>query len=147
LPIQITAYNYNMKINSTNPSCNYEIIGEVEATTERELEDDVAKARNAQPAWAALTQIERNNAIESFIAICKVHDKEIAELISSEMGMPIARSSAQVAEAFDYFRAYMDMAERALAPEVVFEDATQIHHLTREPLGVIACIARWTFPF
>lgn len=136
-----------MKITSTNPSRNYELIGEVEASTEQEVKDAVAKARAAQPKWAALTQAERNAAIESFVKVCDKHASEIAELMSREMGKPISHARSQVKESADLFKAHIDIAEKAFAPEIVYEDDTQRHHLTREPLGVIACITPWNFPF
>ncbi len=136
-----------MKITSTNPSRNYEVIGEVESTTEQEVTAAVAKARAAQPAWAMLSQNERNTAIDSFVEICVQHAEEIAQIMAIEMGKPIAQSRAQVTEGLNYFRAYTQMAYQALAPQVVYENATERHHLTREPLGVIACITPWNFPF
>lgn len=136
-----------MKIISTNPSRNYEPIGEVEASTEQEIKDAVAKARTAQPKWAALTQTERNAAIESFVKVCDKHADEIAELMSKEMGKPIVQARAQVKESPDFFHAQIEMAEKVLAAEIIYEDDTQRHHLTREPLGVIVCIMPWNFPF
>lgn len=136
-----------MKIISTNPSRNYEVIGEVEASTEEEVIQAVLKARAAQPKWAALTQTERNAAIESFIEVCNQHAGEIAELMAKEMGKPIAQARAQVAESADFFHAQMEAIEKALAEEIVYEDDTQRHHQVREPLGVVACITPWNFPF
>ncbi|HKU18396.1 MAG TPA: aldehyde dehydrogenase family protein [Candidatus Saccharimonadales bacterium] len=136
-----------MKIASTNPSRNYEVIGEVEASTEQQVKEAVAKACAAQPKWAALSQAERNAAIESFVEVCNKHADEIAELMSKEMGKPITQARAQVKENPDFFKAQVEMAEKVLAPEIVYEDDTQRHHLTREPLGVIACITPWNFPF
>lgn len=135
-----------MKITSTNPSHNYEIIGEVEAATEQEIKKAVANARAAQPAWAALPQTERNAAVESFIAACDQHAGELAELMSKEMGKPIVQSRNQVKESADFFHAQMAGIEQALAPQIVFEDDSQRHHLVREPLGVIVCITPWNFP-
>lgn len=135
-----------MKIVSTNPSRNYEILGEVEAATEQEVKDAVAKARAVQPAWAALIQAERNKAIASFARAFKNRAEELAQTMSKEMGKPIISSRAQVAEAVNYFNAYIEMAEKALAPEIVFENETERHHQVREPLGVVACIAPWNFP-
>lgn len=67
--------------------------------------------------------------------------------MAREMGKPITQARGQVTESFDYFQAYMSMAEKALAPKVVFEDETQRHTQTREPLGVVVCITPWNFPF
>lgn len=136
-----------MNITSTNPSRNYEVIDEIAAATEREIKDAVTKARAAQPAWAALTPEERSKAIQSFVAVCKERATEIAELMAKEMGKPIKQARSQVDETFGYFQAYADMAKDTLAPQVVFENDTERHHLTREPLGVTAAITPWNFPF
>jgi acyl-CoA reductase-like NAD-dependent aldehyde dehydrogenase len=135
------------KLVSTNPSRNYEVIDEVSVSTEQDIQDVMVKARVAQPKWAALSQAERNQAIRSFVEVCQQQSEEIAEITAREMGKPIVQAREQVIEAFKYFEAYMEMAETALAPEVVFENDTERHHLTREPLGVIACITPWNFPF
>jgi acyl-CoA reductase-like NAD-dependent aldehyde dehydrogenase len=136
-----------MKLASTNPSQNYELNGEVEIASEQDVRQAVADAREAQPAWAALSQVERNQVVESFIEACKPHADKVAELMAKEMGKPIKQARAQVQDCFDYFHAWTDMAEEALAPKIVFESETQRHHQTREPLGVIACITPWNFPF
>lgn len=136
-----------MKIISTNPSRNFEVVGEVETTTEQGVHDAVAKARAAQPKWAALTQAERNAAVGSFIEVCNKHAEEIAELMAREMGKPIAQARAQVKDNPGFFHTQMETIEQVLAPEIVYEDATQRHHSVREPLGVVACITPWNFPF
>lgn len=137
-----------MKITSTNPSDNYAVLGEVEAHSPVEIEAAVAKAHELQPAWAALTQPERDAAVNSFAALCEAHADEIATLISQEMGKPIRSSrDSHMADGFTYFKEYIAMAEDTLRPEIVYETATERHTLTREPLGVIACIAPWNFPF
>lgn len=136
----------SMKITSTNPSRNYEIIGEAEASTEQEVIDAVKKARAAQAAWAALSQAERNTAVESLIVAIDKHGDELAKLMSNEMGKPITQARAQVKDNADQLRAHITLVEKALAPEIVFENDTERHHLTREALGVIACIGPWNFP-
>ncbi len=135
-----------MRTISTNPSRNYETIGEVETSTEQEIKDAVTRARAAQPAWAALAQAERNAAIESFVEACSQHAEELARLMSQEMGKPITQARAQIDESAAHFHAHIDIVEKALTPEIVFENNTERHHLTREPLGVVACIGPWNFP-
>jgi succinate-semialdehyde dehydrogenase/glutarate-semialdehyde dehydrogenase len=136
-----------MKITSTNPSRNYEVIGEVEAATPEQVKEAVAKARQAQPEWAASSLEARRHAIFSFMDHCHERAEDIAVLMSKEMGKPIAAARQQVKEGIEYFHAYLDMAQKALSPTVVFENDTERHIQTREPRGVIACIAPWNFPF
>lgn len=136
-----------MKITSTNPSRNYELIGEVEVSTEQDTQKALAAAREAQPKWAAITQAERNKAIESFITVSNKHAEEIAVAMSTEMGKPIKESRPDIQESADYFHAFMKIAEQALQPQIVFEDENQKHTQVREPLGVLSVITPWNFPF
>jgi succinate-semialdehyde dehydrogenase/glutarate-semialdehyde dehydrogenase len=136
-----------MKLTSTNPSRNCEIIGEVEVSTEQDIQNALNKAREAQPHWAALSQAERNKAIESFITVSNEHAEEIATAISTEMGKPIKESRLDIQDSANHFHAFMKIAEQALKPETVFEDETQKHIQIREPLGVLAAITPWNFPF
>ncbi len=136
-----------MKIVSTNPGRNYEVIGEVEAASEADVEAAVALARKAQPAWAALSLQERCNKIRSFLKVCEANLEDIAQIMSKEMGKPISSSRDSITQTFEEFEDYMEQAEAALAPNVVFENDSEKHIQTFEPRGVIAAITPWNFPF
>jgi succinate-semialdehyde dehydrogenase / glutarate-semialdehyde dehydrogenase len=76
------------------------------------------------------------------------HQKEtIATSIATEMGMPIRLARDEVGYGLSYMLWYLDHAEESLAPEVVFENDTEIHTVTHEPRGVIAAITPWNYPF
>lgn len=134
------------KLQSTNPSRNYELVGEVDISTQQDIGNALTKARHARPKWAALTQEERNAAVESFVAVCQNNADEMAKVVSTEMGKPIALTKQDVQESADYFHAFMKLAIKTLKPEIVFEDETQTHIQVREPLGVLVCITPWNFP-
>ncbi len=134
-----------MKIKSINPS-NYEVIGEVEASTEQEIRQALIKARKAQPKWSALSQGERNKAVESFVKVLVEHADELVEAVSSEMGKPVKLAKGDIQQCVDYYGAFMEIAEQALKPVTVFEDETQKHIQIREPLGVFVAITPWNFP-
>lgn len=136
-----------MKIISTNPGRNYEVIGEVEAATEADVTKAVESARKAQPAWAALPMKERCNKIRSFLKVCEANLENIAQTMSKEMGKPIVASRDSITSTFGEFEDYMQQAEQALAPSVVFENETEKHVQTFEPRGVIVAITPWNFPF
>ena len=136
-----------MKITSTNPGNNYEVIGEAEGATEADVAKAVEIARKAQPGWAALSLEERCNKIRSFLKICEGRLEDIAQIMSKEMGKPIVSSRESIATTFEEFEDYMQQAKAALAPSVVFESETEKHVQTFEPRGVIAAITPWNFPF
>lgn len=141
------AYDGAMKIISTNPSRNYEVIDEVVATPIDALPSLVERARSAQPAWASLSQDERNRAYQSFVEVCRNRAEELAITMAREMGKPIVQARGHIEWTYGFFDAYQKMAEAALAPEVVYEDRSQRHTQYREPRGVIVAIAPWNFPF
>ncbi len=136
-----------MKIVSTNPGRNYEVIGEVEAASQTDVADAVAMARKAQPAWSDLSLQERCEKIRSFLRVCEDNLEDIAQTMSKEMGKPISSSRDSITQTFSEFEDYMQQAEAALAPSVVFENDTEKHIQTFEPRGVIAAITPWNFPF
>ena len=136
-----------MKITSTNPGNNYEVIGEAEIATDADVAKAVENAHKAQPQWAALTIEQRCNKIRSFLKVCEDHLEDIARIMSKEMGKPITSSRESITGTFGEFEDYMAQAEQALAPSVVFESETEKHVQTFEPRGVIAAITPWNFPF
>lgn len=136
-----------MKIVSINPSRNYEILGEVEFSSKREVLEAVKKAKKAFLLWSTLSLQERCNKLASFIEASKKRAEEIAQLIAKETGRPIKSSRANVEGGFEYFEAYIQMAEKYLSPETTFETTKTIHKVYHEPRGVIATICPWNYPY
>jgi acyl-CoA reductase-like NAD-dependent aldehyde dehydrogenase len=135
-----------MKLISTNPSRNYEIIGEVEASTEQDIKEAVAKAHIAQVAWASLPLDDRCKAVASFVEVAKERAEELAQVIAEETGRPIAGARQDAEKGLACFDAYLATAQQHLAPKITFETDSEIHRVYREPWGVIAAICPWNFP-
>jgi succinate-semialdehyde dehydrogenase/glutarate-semialdehyde dehydrogenase len=134
------------KLISINPSRN-EVIGEVETSTEQDVADAVAKARKAQPKWAALSLTERCERIASFIKVAEGRYEEVAKLIATETGRPIESARGNVEGGINYFNGYLETAQQYLTPQITYETDVELHRVYREPWGVIACICPWNYPF
>ena len=67
-----------MKIVSTNPGKNYEVVGEVESATEADVKDAVEMARAAQPKWASISLQDRFTKIRSLEQSIKDRKEDIA---------------------------------------------------------------------
>jgi len=134
-----------MKLVSINPS-NNEVIGEVETTTQEEINAKVKLARAAEQNWRDLGIDGRNKILRNFYDLIEKNKQELAELQSNEMGMIISESVGDIEGDLEYLRWYSDHAEECLAPYVTFESDTEIHTVHREPRGVVASIIPWNFP-
>ena len=136
-----------MKLSSLNPSKNFETIGAVEISTEKEITESVEQAKKAFLQWSTITIKERSDAIQSFVNIAKTQTEVIAQLVAKETGRPIKSARANVTEGIRYFEEYISIADKYLSPKVTIETDKELHKVYREPWGVIACICPWNYPF
>lgn len=135
-----------MKLISTNPGKNYEVIGEVEVSSAKEIEQKVEKARAAQNAWKEIGLEERVKKLRKITEDILKRKKDLAQLATKEMGMPISQARYDIEDAIRYFNWYLDNADKYLSPEVVYEDDNVINKVFHEPIGVAAVITPWNYP-
>ena len=132
----------------TNPATGEEI-ARVPADTPATVADKVARARGAQPAWAATSLADRTAALARFRDRLRADTEVLARTLSQEMGKPIVQARAEITATqgrIDFFLAH---TAAVLAPEVVHGDrgAGLVERITWEPLGVIANVSAWNYPY
>ena len=130
---------------SKNPH-NSAILGRIAITTQDEIKETVARAREAQIPWRELGLAARVAQLRPVALALISHKDEFAKRISEEMGMPIQESASDVESASRYFMWYLDNAQKCLAPEITLENNTEVHTVYREAIGVAAVIVPWNFP-
>jgi len=135
-----------MKLISTNPSENYAVLGEVDMSSQSDVEAAVTSAHQLLPVWSGMTLDERCGAVRSFVAVVKRRADEIATLITTETGRLTTTVGGHVQGAFEYLEAYCDMAPAVLAPVETVRKGNERHLVHREPYGVIAAICPWNYP-
>jgi len=133
------------KIKSINPS-TYQILGEVNVSSQDEIKEKVEFARKAQKGWGMLELGERIEILRRAIEELEMHKEELAFLESREMGMPISEATDGFDGAIDYAKWYFDNAEKYLSPETTLENDKEIHQVFYEPVGVVGVIVPWNFP-
>jgi acyl-CoA reductase-like NAD-dependent aldehyde dehydrogenase len=97
-------------------------------------------------AWRATSFAERSKAMRKAAELLRARKTQYAELITHEMGKPIAESEGEIekcAGGCDYFAEH---AEEYLRDEPHASNATQSYVAFR-PLGVILAVMPWNFPF
>ena len=111
--------------------------------TPEQLDEAVAAARAAQPAWAAIPFEERRARV---VALHKVVDEnmdELMRLLTLEQGKPHADATGELMGVSFWFQTAAGLS----LPEDVLEDSEERLSITkRVPLGVIGGILPWNFP-
>lgn len=110
---------------------------------EAQLNQAVAAARAAFPAWSALDVEERAAKIEALAAALESRTAEFASLLTQEQGKPLDQATYEVIGCTYILRAFRD---RRLETKVLRDEGGNkiIEH--RTPLGVCGLITPWNFP-
>jgi succinate-semialdehyde dehydrogenase/glutarate-semialdehyde dehydrogenase len=104
------------------------------------------RAASGFRAWRTTSFAERSKAMRKAAELLRARKTQYAELITHEMGKPIAESEGEIekcAGGCDYFAEH---AEEYLRDEPHASNATQSYVAFR-PLGVVLAVMPWNFPF
>lgn len=122
-----------------------EPVGEAPVHTVEDLEQAIAAAAAAQPAWAALGHDARSAALLRAADAVERSAEELARLLSREQGKPLNGPNArfEVGACAAWLRA---AAATPLAPETVVDDGETYAELHYRPIGVVGAIGPWNWP-
>ncbi|HTJ81854.1 MAG TPA: aldehyde dehydrogenase family protein [Polyangiaceae bacterium] len=137
-----------MTLRIENPATGA-LVTEVPSDSPTDVTAKVARARAAQPAWAARPIDERLEAIRRFRTWI-VDDKErLAALTTSEVGKPLQQSRNELGGLLGRIDFFLENSTAVLADEVVLNDPTQklLERIAHEPLGVVTNISAWNYPY
>lgn len=132
-----------------NPATG-ELLGTVPIHSAEEVRAAVARARAAQPAWAALPVKERCRQLLAFRDVLLDEAEDLCKRISAENGKTIVESLfMELILVCDLCTWYAKHAARILKPQRVKHHLAphryaQVHYL---PRGVVGVIAPWNYPF
>ena len=130
------------KMDVINPSTGA-ILAAAPRASEGQLNQAVAAAKAAFPAWSG-TPIEQRRALIKKIAdALEANAAEFYRLLSLEVGRPIGESKEEIDYTVEFIRGLADME---IKDEVVYEDEFRIAVQERRPLGVVGTIIPWNFP-
>jgi acyl-CoA reductase-like NAD-dependent aldehyde dehydrogenase len=129
-----------------NPMRPDEVVGEFPACDERDVEDAVAAAQEAFPAWARLSAPQRGNLLVKVAEVIDGRVEQIAAEMTREMGKPLREARGETARAATILRFFGGEGYRPVG-ELYQQTLTggQIQTL-RRPLGVVGLITPWNFP-
>ncbi len=107
----------------------------------------VAAAKRAQPGWEKIAPIERARYLRKISAKIRENREELARIIVREQGKTQGLAQVEVDFTADYIDYTAEWARR-LEGEVLTSDRPNENiFLLRKPVGVVAGILPWNFPF
>lgn len=127
-----------------NPATG-ELIGRVPVHTVADVDAAIARAKAAQPAWAALSDEERVDYLNRIADAIEAHAEPLAQLLSREQGKPLNGPNArfEIQGCVGWTRV---PAGTPLPTEVVLDDAETHAEVHYRPLGVVGAITPWNWP-
>jgi len=112
----------------------------------------IARARAAQPGWAATPLQTRLAAITRFRDAVVANKDELALLLTREMGKPIAQARNELAALPGRIDFFLRKTPEVVADESVLVEgepgAPALQEIVAfEPLGVVANVSAWNYPY
>lgn len=129
-----------------NPATE-EIIADLQETSVTELKIKVEYLREGQKTWSQISVNERLDCIIRFGDLIQANINELAEIMTSETGKPLQQALNEIKGAQNRVEHLRQNAEKWLSPETLVDSGSTHERIIYEPLGVIANISAWNFPY
>lgn len=104
-------------------------------------------ARAAQPAWAARPLPDRLACVQAFRAGVVRERDALAHTMTQETGKPIRMSRSELDGLLARIDFFLAETAGAVAAETVLEEGGMRERILHEPLGVVANISAWNYPW
>ena len=125
-----------------NPATE-EVLAQCPRASKSQLDQAVAAAKAAFPAWAATPIDERRKLVTRMAEAIEANTGELARLLTSEQGKPLADATGEVMGMAGFFR-YLSSLD--LPMKVIEDSGDRRVEAHRRPLGVIGAIIPWNYP-
>jgi acyl-CoA reductase-like NAD-dependent aldehyde dehydrogenase len=132
-----------------NPATE-ELLQTLEEDDEPAVARKYALARAAQPEWAAQSLGDRIATVRRFGDLLAERRNELAGRLTAEMGKPVRQSRNEIDAMQGRIAFFLEHTPRALAGEDVYRSdgpPPLAERIAYEPLGVIANISAWNYPY
>ena len=121
-----------------------QLLATVERSAVEELDEVIARAKEAAPGWRAWEPARRSEALRRIADAIEVDHEELARQESRNVGKPIVEARGEIGMAAATFRYFAGMPERPIGETIPVPGGHA--YTVRQPLGVVGLITPWNFP-
>ncbi len=133
-------------MNIINPATE-SIITSLEEDNKQSIAEKYAQARRSQPAWSQVPLQERIEKISQFHQLLETESEMLAATLTREMGKPLSQSRNELKGARSRIAFFLEHSGQWLREEWVWQEEGLGEKIVYEPLGVIANISAWNYPY
>ena len=132
-------------VSVTNPA-NGEVVGRIANCGAAETRRAIDAAEAAFQIWRTKTAKERAALLRSWLALIHEHIDDLANLLTAEQGKPLAEARGEIIYGGTYLEWFSEEAKRAYGDVIPPPSGDKRIVVTKQPVGVVACITPWNFP-
>lgn len=132
--------------NVINPATE-EVLATLDADNQQTIQEKYDLVKKGQAAWAEVPLTERINCIRRFDQALGEQIEKLAGVLSDEVGKPIQQARNEINGARARIAFFLNNSEKWLQDEWMVLDGATKERISYEPLGVIANISAWNYPY
>jgi succinate-semialdehyde dehydrogenase/glutarate-semialdehyde dehydrogenase len=129
-----------------NPATG-ESLEPVEEHSSAEVDNALGRATAAFEPWRDRSLIDRRELLTNAAAVLRENKRAYAEIMTREMGKPIASAISEVEKCAWVCDYYAETASEHLADEACPSTPESTAFVSYEPLGPILAVMPWNYPF
>ena len=129
----------------TNPATG-EVLAQVASCGQAETARAIDAADAALRDWRNRPPKERSRLLRNWFELCMQHQEDLAQLLTAEMGKPLAEARGEIAYGSSYIEWFAEEAKRIYGDTLPAPGADKRLVVIKQPVGVVACITPWNFP-
>jgi len=124
------------------------VLVERELMRAEQLDATLERAKRAAATWKAVPLAERKALCSRLVQHMVDRAPQLAELLTKQMGRPIAHTPGELTRGFaDRSRYMIEVADEALADLPAQEKPGFRRFMRHEPVGVVLVLAPWNYPY
>ena len=135
----------NSTLEVFNPS-NGAIIASVPNCGAAETVRMIDSAHRAQKSWAEQPAKQRALFLRRWYELIVLNQEDLARLLTAEQGKPLSEANGEMLYGANYIEWFSEEAKRVYGDTIPRPSHDKRIVVSKQPVGVVACITPWNFP-
>ncbi len=123
------------------------VVGHVKHYTEQEVHDAIDRTCTALPQWSRTLAKQRSDLLRKWYELVRDDRQTFAELIARENGKCVTEALCEIDYGLGFIEWYAEEAKRVYGDTIPSHAPDAAVLVVKEPVGPVAAITPWNFPF